>query len=278
MCGEMQHGRHALEIAQVNAANSHLEELTVSGSNLKEITDKLLRKFDSLTDPTLTPLVHQLVALQQCMINHSNNIEVYTPIIRNTLSNLLTKIQSVITDNIAELRTRIVNLESNMQTMQGILDNMEQELSKSRNKILLGQVAYVIDQVATFYVFGKDCRNIHSISNIRTAARDGDLTVEQVEKWEKFCAFIKRRKWKLYELISSTSTLRKLRFATAHGSIDETKNVTVNDLEKWANELLESSQVSNFTQLLKLSTLFTKSDQPLVHRDDIDNIIEQDQV
>eukprot|EP00877_Chromochloris_zofingiensis_P000647 jgi/Chrzof1/10583/Cz05g04100.t1 len=136
-------------------------------------------------------------------------------------------------------------------------------------------MAYVLDDAAFKYIFPNDPIHLRmSIKEIEYASRLGQLSEEQEQRWQKFAALLQNNDWSVFQLITATRFLRKLRYEVAHGSDTELQAVTAEQLQQWAEELLKPQELPTFINLMALAAKFAIENKPLVSVDDVDAIVD----
>ena len=124
----------------------------------------------------------------------------------------------------------------------------------SRRKVLLGQVAYRLDEVAREFVFrGTPQIALLSIGEIRKKDERNELLPEQATRWATFKRFLDAKQWKLSDVVAVAKPLRAGRFVDAH---EEREKVTQSQLEEWASRLLAPAQVDGVKAFISLVAEF----------------------
>ena len=137
-------------------------------------------------------------------------------------------------------------------------------MESSRRKVLLGQVAYRLDEVAREFVFrGTPQIALLSIGEIRKKDERNELLPEQATRWATFKRFLDAKQWKLSDVVAVAKPLRAGRFVDAHGSEEEREKVTQSQLEEWASRLLAPAQVDGVKAFISLVAEFAEAGQVL---------------
>ena len=128
-------------------------------------------------------------------------------------------------------------LATDVRNMNNRLLALEAERIKVRSSIMLGQLAYAIDDAATLYVFGSG-QGHPTVRDIEKDAEAGDLTDEVQERWTEFKSFLHRKNWDVGRFKRYTKPLRIVWTDTAHGTPEEQASMTSENLQQWATAKL----------------------------------------
>ncbi|GIL85770.1 hypothetical protein Vretifemale_14246, partial [Volvox reticuliferus] len=163
-----------------------------------------------------------------------------------------------------------------MASMAQRLESLEREGSisvQSREKILLGQVAYVVDLAAASYVFAVPQPPFTTLSQLLSYRTRGELSAAQVQRFDDFAAFLDKQGWDLELLIETIGALNSIRVEIAHGDPAEQASVTEDSLLEWSNRYLDPIAVQRFKRLLPVIRLLTEPVKPLVLRSNMCNTV-----
>eukprot|EP00877_Chromochloris_zofingiensis_P000649 jgi/Chrzof1/10585/Cz05g04120.t1 len=103
-----------------------------------------------------------------------------------------------------------------------------------------------------------------SIRDINTASKYGDLSEEQQQRWQKFAAFLKYNGWSVFQLTQASSVLQRLSCEVEYWVETELQAVTAQQLQQWAEELLNPKDLPIFNELMALAAKFAIENKPLV--------------
>jgi hypothetical protein len=187
---------------------------------------------------------------------HGDLVSSHVPLIRNTL-------QTLAVDHSHRGR-HIDQLAAQVKSLQQKLSKLEEAEQDRRQRVLLGQVAYRLDEVAREFVF-RGTRQIAllSIGEIRKKDERNELLPEQATRWATFKRFLDAKQWNLSDIVAVAKPLRSGRFVDAHGSEEEREKVTQSQLEEWASRLLEPAQVDGVKAFISLVAEFAEAGQVL---------------
>ncbi|PNW82800.1 hypothetical protein CHLRE_06g294776v5 [Chlamydomonas reinhardtii] len=159
-----------------------------------------------------------------------------------------------------DLTAEIESLKAAVEALQRTFAEREAD----RRSVLLGQLAYTVDAIATSYVFGAGSRPIN-LSYIQDAAED-DAAV--AERWQQVATFAEQQGVSITRLIQRSSALRSRFLSVAHGSPDELDSTTPDQLREWGT----ASYASATETLLRFLEPLTLDGKPLRPRQDVATI------
>ena len=151
-----------------------------------------------------------------------------------------------------------------IEKLSALVKSLQQQISKieaaeqaRKQRVLLGQVAYRLDELARDFVFrGMPQIALYSIGEIRKRAERRELSSEQAARWDSFKSFLTAKQWSVSDIVAVAKPLRAGRFVDAHGSEDERDKVTQPQLEEWASCHLEPAQVEGVQAFIRLVAEF----------------------
>ena len=118
------------------------------------------------------------------------------------------------------------SLATDVRNMNNRLLALEAERIKVRSSIMLGQLAYAIDDAATLYVFGSG-QGHPTVRDIEkdAEAEASDLTDEEQQRWTEFKLFLHRKHW-------DVDRLKTLYQAAADCADGRTRGASQRDIRK----------------------------------------------
>ena len=137
--------------------------------------------------------------------------------------------QSLIND-VDFLLTEIESLKNGFEQMQALEDVRQQ-------RIWLGRVAYLFDELACDFVFRSSEVVMLSISGISKRADCWGLTHVQSSHWKDFQRFLGINGWSVYNIVMISKVLRAGNFNDFNDFNEPRLQVTQQHLEKWTCHL-----------------------------------------
>eukprot|EP00798_Chlamydomonas_sp_ICE-L_P017712 gene17712-24071_t len=142
-----------------------------------------------------------------------------------------------------------------------MVKNLENEVERlktaeedRRQRVCLGQAAYVMDDLARDFVFrGQPQLALLSVGEIRNRAERGELAPLQLERWKDFARFLQAKEWSVSDVVAVAKPLRAGRYVDAHGLLQK---VTQQQLEDWAYRHLQPAQVEGVRSFIRLLAAF----------------------
>lgn len=242
-------------VSMVEAAKQGLSTLVNSSTDAAARVQRIIGILGS-DSPDLAEVVQEMGKLlgavqQQKSLAHTSF---------NDVSSLL----DALLESVINLTADRVDLRCQVQQLQVRLATVEGQLAAEQHKILLGQLAYIIDQGAASFVYGPGYYYT-SFRDLEVDMRQGSGTPEELERWRELCAFFFSKGGLIpRDVTRLTSIVRQLRFETAHGSEAAKASTKLEQLHDWAKQLLEPQPMCAFQKLVDLATCFSSQEQPLV--------------
>lgn len=165
------------------------------------------------------------------------------------------------------------SLQDQVRNLSDRLLKVEHQMEADRSTILLGELAYTVDQAAVKYVFCSDTAYFQTIKQLEAAHVAGELSTDEAVRWKEFVTFVNSKSWSINRLVVVTKPLRELRKRVAHGEPQEKAGVTEAMLKDWAEKKLGQRSVQHIADLVKLVSCFTVPEQPLVCVQDVRVVI-----
>lgn len=245
------------------------QQAKVAKAALKAVDDslaKLLCSIETVVNSAKESDIHNVIQALKDLLDSSQTCRQVSAanlgVVEQTINMLLKQLEEVHRDNRA-LQGRVKTLETELDTVKRELQSVKQELQSQRHKILLGQLAYVVDNGVSQYVYGAGYDLYSSLADTRTDVTTSMVEAEQT-RWAEVCNYLGRNGYKVRDSIGLTGLVRSLRFEVAHGTQEEIAAVTLEDLKRWGKEELVSVREENLDKLLQLAQLFSTSENPLV--------------
>lgn len=181
--------------------------------------------------------------------------------VTSAISSLLGRLMTFTTQN-SQLRALRAELEQEIRTLKSEVAELKVEMSTLRHTVLLGQLAYVIDDAVAEYVMGPNRKRNLTIKEVQKSSKNAD----QQRRWEEIVQYIGLNNHDLGDVFRSTKILRDGRGQAAHGSDAEQRNATGDQLRQWATTILAPRFMPEFEEVMEVVRLFADPDHPLVRK------------
>lgn len=172
-------------------------------------------------------------------------------------------------------QSKIAALESKLETLTkevASLRVMVLSSNNSKHRVLIGEAAFTLDQVASGYVMGPE-PTTYTIGELNMMAKDNELEPEQMKKWEQFCKFLRGQGWVFGKLCAQSRLLKELRRPDAHSTPEEKAVVSKADLVKWVEEEPSVTAPAESKKFLDLVSMFGKGGAPLLPMADVSAVV-----
>ena len=152
---------------------------------------------------------------------------------------------------------QIDQLQSLVKSLQEEVNNLKAAEQARHQRVMLGQVAYRLDDLARDFVFrGKLQIAPLSIGEICKRDERKELSPEQCARWESFMRFLAVKQWMVSDVVAVAKSLRAGCFVDAYGPEEELEKVTQSQLEEWASLHLERTHVDGVKTFIRLVAEF----------------------
>lgn len=135
--------------------------------------------------------------------------------------------------------------------------------------MLVGEAAYVLDAAACCYVLrGDRHRRGTTLGQLQVAALADDLSSGQLQRWERFRAFLRSKGWSVSDACA-TSTVIKDRChqgrgkEEAHSTAERRSAVTLPQLFSMATQEVPAELLGDIRDFLQLIACFGEPGSPL---------------
>lgn len=265
-------GHLAPEHTQADAASNFLDKIASnSGSILDAVKILEAKAMSPGADlPAVLAQLSQLVTTIEGQGKHDVDISG----VRACVAALLDSISTAGAD-VAQLKAQLREQVVRVSALEQRLASLEAEVKADRSKVLLGQLAYTLDEAAVTFVFGAPKGFFNTIKQLDNASKSGALQPAEDRRWRTFQGWMEQQGWTVGRAIQLTQPLRKLRLEPAHGTAEEKAAVSADQLRQWAEAHLGPSSMSPVNDLLQLVAMFTKPGQPLVCVGNIASLLER---
>ncbi|GLC36728.1 hypothetical protein PLESTB_000789200 [Pleodorina starrii] len=246
--------RHGSESAAVQTSLGLMSEMA---ANAQDIASRLTDVVESATfEVSVEELSRQLKEL----------LDVYQ---KTTPPCNFTKLQRALSDTLKLLRNLQEDSVSTAaefcdlkQRVEALMRKVE-EGEADRHAVLLGQLAYTANIIATSYVFGPESRPM-SLGDLQsTVAGEGNSDVQQ--RWQQVVTFAEKQGVTINELVKLSKPLRTQHFGVAHDFPEELDTTTAEQLHEWATR----SFARPVEKLLLFLEPLTQTGKPLCPREDV---------
>jgi hypothetical protein len=152
---------------------------------------------------------------------------------------------------------------------------LEQRVAHSRERIKLGEAAYLLDQAACAFVFRNSrYRKGTTIGELRTRAWLGELNDEQLSRWQRFCSFTQRHGWSISDACVTSTVVKEMRLEDVHCSDDEKATTTLQQLQSCMQREAQPDERDDCLQFLQLVALFGQANKPLLLVGNVDAVVD----
>lgn len=147
-----------------------------------------------------------------------------------------------------------------LQAKYDVLLGALNELQHQRKQLMVGQLPYNLDYVATQYILGAGHKPSRvSLSLLATSS--SLLSPEQSSRFNKFSRWLEQKGFSFFAASVTTSIVRNEGLDAAHGSTEEHAATTTEQLLSMAKDL--DMDMEDFQQLLQLAALVSEDGKPL---------------
>lgn len=150
---------------------------------------------------------------------------------------------------------------------------IREQLNDAGERILLGQVAYRIDDLISEFVFDGVKHLYIPLKNIFDAATNGDLSVQQVERWNLVREFLKRKKYRLVDIQRGQSIVKHQRLTDAHGTEEAKAAANKEKLLLYTEAFAEPSLKYKAVTIVEVLCLLAGEEQPLIAEVDMTHVL-----
>ena len=176
--------------------------------------------------------------------------------------------------DLATVQLRLGVLESKVEALTKEFELLGAMMVSSRRRVLIAEVAFVLDRVASeFVMMGETAGFTFTVGELKSMAEDRELETEQLERWEHFCGFLRRRGWALGKLCAQGRLLKELRRGDEHATPEEAA-VSMADLIKWVGEEPLVTAPVEYQKFLDLVSEFSKVGTPLLPMADVSAVVD----
>ena len=133
---------------------------------------------------------------------------------------------------IAVLQRDVSYLKKEIRQVRLDRDSQKQNRQQREEHVLLGEAAYKFSALIEEYIFqGKDPDSLQtpSLKQIQKRHEKGTLLPEQAKRWDRL-AQLAPAGLSVEKLVQSDAVLRKQRFASAHGSLEQLQRTNIQEL------------------------------------------------
>ena len=136
------------------------------------------------------------------------------------------------TEKVAVLQRDVNSLKKEIRQVRLDRDSQKQNRQQREEHVLLGEAAYKFSALIQEYIFqGKDPDSLQtpSLKQIQKRHKKGTLLPEQAKRWDRL-AQLAPAGLSMEKLVQSDAVLRKQRFASAHGSLEQLQRTNIQEL------------------------------------------------
>ena len=155
--------------------------------------------------------------------------------------------------SIDHVRGHVEQLYEQVKSLEARVEGLIAADEARQQRTLLGEVACVMDEQACDYVFRDQQKVALSIGEISKRAERWELTPVQDARWKDFARFLRAKEWSVSDINALTKPLRAGRFKLP---LEQHRQVTQHELEKWALCHLLPSQVDGVKSFIRLVAEF----------------------
>ena len=167
--------------------------------------------------------------------------------------------------NVAALQQDVSALKKEIRQVRLDTDSQKQNKQKREEHILLGQAAYKFAALVEEYVFqGKDPDSLQppSSKQVHKRREKGTLSPEQADRWDRVVQLAPAG-LSVEKLVQSNAIVRKQRFTSAHGSLEQLQRTRIQELIQWADAYIDSRALQPVRQYLEFLNNFSSRNKPL---------------
>ena len=174
--------------------------------------------------------------------------------------------------DLAVAQAKIAALEIQVEALTKDAAAQRAMAAASKRRILLGEGAFMLDQVASDFVM-QTPESLYTVSELKGMAKDGELEPEQLKRWEQFRAFLFRQGWGMSKLCAQSRLLKELRRGDVHSTLEEMAAVSMADLVKWVGEepLVKTPEACK--GFLALASKFGRVGTPLLPQAEVSAVL-----
>lgn len=142
--------------------------------------------------------------------------------------------------------------------------------------MLLGETAVMLDKVAHTYVLGASPghRSRATLSELRTRASHKELAPDELQRWQRFCDFLRQKGWPVSEVCTTSSAIKELCSVGERPDEAEKQQVTVEQLQQWAATEVPADVAGDCQQFVLLVAQFGREGKPLLPVEDIAAVVD----
>ncbi|EFJ41985.1 hypothetical protein VOLCADRAFT_98072 [Volvox carteri f. nagariensis] len=242
-------------MSRVDAAFVLLDSLSSGADDVADAEVKLKKLVRAMDVDEVSAFVDKAYKL-------AIDVQISTPVIRRALEDL------------AEMNlTTVSSLNQAVKNLEEMVASLIAEKKSRDEQVLLGQVAYILDEVATEFVFrGDKWPRSCSIGTLLNKAVNNELTQGQMQRWHQLQSYLSRQGWTISDLVGKSGELCSLRYPRAHSSQQQQEETTLDMIKAWVDKYHGGD--TDMHQLVQLVSKFTVPNKPLCKSPTSCNIIE----
>jgi hypothetical protein len=147
---------------------------------------------------------------------------------------------------------------SKLRDVQAVMDH-------NHKSLMLSQVAYGLDEVASNCVYQDDMTQWRrtTISQFRFDALEGSLEGRERLRWQQFLQRLTTEGFNIRQITDGVNLLKRARLPLAHSSAEAQSKVSKTDLMTWAVEQLDKRDVPRAKAVIELLCIYNGDAHPL---------------